>query len=125
MQAATVIRYAGTYRFEHRMALERALRRVRERIDHITKIGGGWLRCFIMLDTTLTVNIALPARPEHRATADLVFATLSRHALEGSVHATISDLDPSHERRDEDRHGDQHERAGQDRERVIALRRRR
>ncbi len=91
----TVIRYAGTYRFEDRAILDRALAAARAQLDdddELAALEGGWLRCFIMRGTTLMVNIALPALPEHRFAAAEVFATLSRDAIEGSVKATIDDV---------------------------------
>ena len=92
----SIVRYAGTYRFEDRDVLERALSQARSRIDddeELAALEGGWLRCFVMFDTMLTINLALPALPAHRYIAAEVFATLSRAAIDGSVKATIDDVD--------------------------------
>ena len=92
---AGVIRYAGTYRFEDRDVLHRALAAARAQLDdddELAALAGGWLRCFVMHGTTLMVNIALPALPEHRFAAASVFTTLSRDAIAGSVKATIGDV---------------------------------
>jgi len=76
--------------------LERALARARAKIDDeqdLAALDGGWLRCFVMLDVTLTVNIALPALPlRHRDAAAELFALLSHDAGEGSVTATIGNI---------------------------------
>lgn len=91
MQQST-IRYAGTYRFEDRVVLERALVAARAHIDdedELAALEGGWMRCFVMYGTTLTVNVALPALPEHRFAAAEIFTVLGRDAIDGSVQATI------------------------------------
>ena len=88
----STIRYAGTYRFGDRAILDRALLAARAHIDdedELAALEGGWLRCFVMHGTTLTVNVALPALPEHRFAAAEIFAVLSRDAIAGSVQATI------------------------------------
>ncbi|MCX5743797.1 MAG: hypothetical protein NT062_14995, partial [Proteobacteria bacterium] len=51
----------------------------------------GWIRCFIMHGTSLTVNLALPAIAEARFAAAEVFGSLSRLAIDGSVTARIGD----------------------------------
>lgn len=94
MQVATV-QYAGTFRFRDRPALERALSRARFRIreEHeLAALGGGWMRCFVMFDMTLTVNLTLPAETDNRDAAAEVFAELSTEAVEGAVTATINDI---------------------------------
>lgn len=90
----SVLRYAGTYRFHHRSDLEHAIHRARQCINEdqdLAALGGGWLRCFVMFGTTLTVNVAVPAEPEHRAAADSVFAALGAYAVECALSTTISD----------------------------------
>lgn len=92
---APIVRYAGTYRFADRNALERALSQARTRIDEdddLAALEGGWIRCFVMSDDLLTINLALPALAEHQFVATEVFATLSRDAVEGSVRATVDDV---------------------------------
>jgi hypothetical protein len=92
---ASIIRYAGTFRFSDRVLLEHALARARAHISNeedLAALGGGWLRCFVMFDVTLTVNIALPAMPDHRFAAAEIFACLSSEAIEGAVTATIDDV---------------------------------
>jgi len=92
---ASVVRYAGTYRFGARAILERALAKARAHLDdedELAALGGGWLRCFVMSDTTLTVNLAIPALPDHQIAAAEVFAALAREAVDGSVRATIDDI---------------------------------
>ncbi|MBX3155745.1 MAG: hypothetical protein KF773_07085 [Deltaproteobacteria bacterium] len=87
-----IIRYAGTYRFDRRETLEAALSRARAKIDEehdVTTLAGGWLRCFVMQGTTLTVNLTLPAVAELQTTATEVFATLARAAIDGAVEATL------------------------------------
>jgi hypothetical protein len=89
-----IIRYAGTYRFARRDVLDRALAHAREHIDEDVEhasLAGGWLRCFILHGTTLTVNLALPAVAELQFAAAEVFATLARAAVDGSVEARIGD----------------------------------
>jgi hypothetical protein len=89
-----VVRYAGTYRYQDRAVLDRALASAREQIneeDDLAALEGGWIRCFVMHGTTLTVNLALPALPQHQFVAAEVFATLSREAIAGSVNATLGD----------------------------------
>ncbi|MBA3501733.1 MAG: hypothetical protein M4D80_05025 [Myxococcota bacterium] len=93
--SSTTVRYAGTFRFPNRPILEAALTRARTRIDEeqeLAALEGGWMRCFVMSDATLTVNIALPALPQHRLAAGEIFDLLARHALDGSVTATIDDV---------------------------------
>lgn len=94
MQVATV-QYAGTFRFQDRPTLERALTRARVRIreEHeLAALGGGWMRCFVMFDMTLTVNLTIPAEADNRAAAAEVFAELSTDAVEGAVTAMIDDV---------------------------------
>lgn len=89
-----VVRYAGTYRFADRAILERALGEARSHIaeeDDLATLEGGWLRCFVMSDTTLTINLAVPALPEHRFAAAEIFTMLSHQAIDGLVRATIDD----------------------------------
>ncbi|MEJ7596476.1 MAG: hypothetical protein WKG01_01095 [Kofleriaceae bacterium] len=90
---ASVIRYAGTYRYSDRVTLERALSRARAHIEDADELAleGGWMRCFVILDTVLTINLALPALREHRDAASEVFDALARAAIDGSVRATIDD----------------------------------
>lgn len=88
-----VVRFAGTYRFHHRDALECALTRAREWVNedqYQIALGGGWMRCFVMFGTTLTVNLAVPAQAEHRVVADFVFAMLRREAIECSLSAVVT-----------------------------------
>lgn len=88
----TVLRYAGTFHFPDRKVLESALAVARARVDQeqeLAALGGGWLRCFVMSDVTLTINIALPALPEHRAAAEEIFELLSREALDGTLTARV------------------------------------
>lgn len=95
LSPSRVVRYAGTYRFGARATLEHALARARAHLDdddELAALGGGWLRCFVMYDTTLTINLALPDQPEHQIAAAEVFATLARDAEGGSVRATIGDV---------------------------------
>lgn len=89
-----IVRYAGSYRFADRAALDAALARARGHIDDDTEqaaLDGGWLRCFVARDTSLAVNLALPALPEHRFIAGAVFGILASDAIAGSVRATIAD----------------------------------
>jgi len=95
MSPSSVIRYAGTFRFVDRGQLEQALVRVRAKIDdeqELAALEGGWLRCFVMHDRSVTVNLALPALPHHRDAAAEIFAALSRDALDGNVAASIDDV---------------------------------
>lgn len=90
----SVVRYAGTFRFADRVVLERALSSARALINEeqdLVALEGGWLRCFVMSETSLTINLALPELPEHRIAAEDVFAVLSQEALEGAVTASIDD----------------------------------
>lgn len=99
MQSTSIIRYAGTFRFAARDVLELALIRVRAKIDDeqdLAALEGGWLRCFVMHDRTVTVNLALPAIPRQRDAAAEIFAELSKDALEGNVTATIGDVAVEH-----------------------------
>jgi hypothetical protein len=99
MQSTPIIRYAGTFRFAARESLEHALVRVRARIDEeqdLAALEGGWMRCFVMHDRTVTINLALPAMPRQRDAAAEIFAELSHDALEGNVTATIGDVAVEH-----------------------------
>lgn len=92
MYPSTVIRYAGTFEFPDRDLLEQALVRVRSKIDEeqeLAALGGGWMRCFVMRDRAVTVNLALPALQRNRDAAAEIFAALAIDALEGNVTATI------------------------------------
>ena len=87
-----IVRYAGTYRYPDRAVLDRALASARAHIDDeedLAALEGGWIRCFVMHGATLTVNLALPALPQHQFAAAEVFTTLSRDAIAGSVKATL------------------------------------
>jgi len=99
MQSTPTIRYTGTFRFAARDVLELALVRVRAKIDHeqdLAALEGGWLRCFVMHDRTVTVNLALPVIPRQCDAAVEIFAELSKEALEGNVIATIGDVAVEH-----------------------------
>lgn len=92
METPATIRYAGTYRFADREILNRALRAARTHIDdedELAALEGGWMRCFVMHGTTLTVNVALPALAQHRFVAAEIFSVLARDAIQGNVKATI------------------------------------
>ena len=95
----STVRYAGTFRFRDRPMLERALARARARIDDeqaLPALEGGWLRCFVMFDVTLTVDIALPALSHDRDAAAELFALLSHDAVEGSLTASIGNVPVEH-----------------------------
>lgn len=95
MTSDATIRYAGTFRFHDRATLERSLQRARNGIheeQELAALKGGWLRCFVMFDAKLTVNIALPALPSNRDAAVAVFEILSREAIDGAVTATINNV---------------------------------
>lgn len=88
------IHYAGSFRFPDRTLLDEALGRARTKIDNeaeLSALRSGSMRCFVMTDATLTVNITLPARPEHRVAAAEIFDVLSRDAIDGTVTATIDE----------------------------------
>lgn len=87
-----IIRYAGRYRFEHRAVLDRALALAQAQVDEEddqAALAGGWLRCFLMTGTTLTINLALPAVADLRFAAAEIFTGLARAAIAGAVEATI------------------------------------
>jgi len=93
MQQA-IIRYAGSYRYDHRAALDRALAVAREQIDledDLATLGGGWMRCFVMRGTTVTIELAIPAVAELRFAAAEVFENLSRTAIDGLVEGKIGE----------------------------------
>jgi hypothetical protein len=94
MTSSATIHYAGSFRFPDRSLLEAALVRARAKIDEeadLAALKGGWMRCFVMTDATLTVNIILPAQPKHRIAAAEIFDVLSRDAVDGTVTATIDE----------------------------------
>ncbi|MBK9033162.1 MAG: hypothetical protein IPL61_18140 [Myxococcales bacterium] len=89
-----IIRYAGRYRFARRDLLDRALMVAREQIDledDLATLGGGWMRCFVMHGTTVTIDLAIPAIAELRFAAAEVFETLSRTAVDGLVEGKIGE----------------------------------
>jgi len=86
------VHYSGTYVFADRATLEASIAYARNQInedDDLAALGGGWLRCFVMSGTQLTVNLEVPALPEHRFAAAAVFDLIARAALVGSVTARI------------------------------------
>ncbi|MBA3539875.1 MAG: hypothetical protein H0T79_09620 [Deltaproteobacteria bacterium] len=89
-----IIRYVGSYTFEGRDALDRALATARSQIaedDELAALEGGWLRCFVMHGSTLTINLAIPAVADLRFAAAEVFEALSRTATGGTVEGKIGD----------------------------------
>ena len=78
-----IVRYKGSFFFRDRPVLDQT---------ELAALEGGWLRCFGIKDTQLTVHLALEAGDRNQTAATEVFALLSREALEGSVIASINDV---------------------------------
>jgi hypothetical protein len=87
MQAPS-IRLHGSYRYRDRPALEDALARARDVVlDDELEEAGSWMRFFVTTQTTVVVNLSIPAEaPQRYAAANLLLA-LAHGAVEGAVAA--------------------------------------
>lgn len=84
------IRFAGRYRFERRVELDRALGRARAQLDLEDELPApvAWLRGLVVDGATLTVGLAIPASAEPRFAAAALFEALAQTAVEGLVEGT-------------------------------------
>lgn|GEM_PF-3779209 len=82
------IQYRGRYEYADRESLERALSTARATLGNDT-LGqiATWLRFFVCRGTSLTVNMMVPDRSEHRFAAANVFLVLAHAATGGQVDA--------------------------------------
>jgi hypothetical protein len=83
------IHFHGSYRYDSRDALDRAITAARLHLDEddLTDPVLQSLRSFIRTDTSVTIDILLPAAADARFAAAAVFDALAREAIEGAVEA--------------------------------------
>ena len=83
------IHFHGSYRYDSRDALDRAITAARLHLDDddLTDPVLQSLRSFIRTDTSVTIDIVLPAAADARFAAAAVFDALAREAVEGAVEA--------------------------------------
>jgi len=84
-----LIRFHGTYRYDSKDSLERAIAAVRAQLDDedVMDPSLASLRCFVRNGTILDVDVSLPAAADIRFVAAGVFQTLAQDAIEGAVEA--------------------------------------
>lgn len=89
--ADACIRFAGRYRFERRVELDRALGRARDQLELEDELPTpvAWLRGLVVDGATLTVALAIPASAELRFAAAALFEALAQTAVEGLVEGTL------------------------------------
>lgn len=83
------IHFHGSYRYHSRDALDRAITAARLHLDDddLADPVLQSLRSFIRTDTSVTIDIVLPAAADARFAAAAVFDALAREAVEGAVEA--------------------------------------
>ncbi|MEJ7597253.1 MAG: hypothetical protein WKG01_05020 [Kofleriaceae bacterium] len=83
------IHFHGSYRYDSREALDRALAAARLFLDEddVPDPALTSLRSFVRTETSVTVDIVLPPAADARFAAAAVFHELAREAIGGAIEA--------------------------------------